>query len=478
MGEPLRDYNRQLVMARDVSGNPFAFVPLLSRLYRLEHHDISIAELTERSLFVTDVSAVPTIEEEFNRELDISGIESLQRKHTPGVALVVTQNCNLGCSYCLAKQGTFGLPITNMKSGQVLRRLESLFEMEPNIDFIKFFGGEPTLRMDLIEEVCDFVTNKLGKRVHFALTTNGTLKASKHIELWKRYHVSVSVSVDGPPHIHDAVRIRKDGSGSHEQALEYCDYLRQKDFPFAVVGVFDERHITSGFTYLDTIKYLNKISPLVKVQFVEALGDAVNNGGIGTYTISDVKKQVESAVDAIMELISNTFVDWSLGSDKWLYDNNILRFVHGIVKEKARPYSHACTASQLTTVFPSGDLTACYTFSERSDLRYGDESTSKISLSEKKQQFRDHHNWKTLSNSGVSVPWYRGVVGDICVADMMNSPYEGLRQSDFYKAFQETAVLRILQHLPMFAKHPLKQARLLHAIEKHRTLTGEYSRKP
>jgi sulfatase maturation enzyme AslB (radical SAM superfamily) len=323
---------------------------------------------------IEDTTLIPAIHEEFEQVASAKGIGGLLRRHTPGLALIVSQSCNLGCSYCLAKQGTFGLPVVNMKIDDVRRRLEDFFTRQPDIDFIKFFGGEPTLRMDLIRGVCDFVTRDLGRSVHFALTTNGTLDARSHLETWQRYHMSVSVSVDGPAEIHDAVRTHKDGRGSFREAIRYCDTLSRENFPFAVVGVFDERHLSAGMSYLDTIRYLNTHSSLAKVVFVEALGDATNSELCSKPEAAHrARKQVNDAVDAIM---ANATEHWiKPGGPEWVYDNNLFRFLSGIVSGTAVPYEHACTASNLTTLFPSGAMMSCYTLSEKPGFGLGNART-------------------------------------------------------------------------------------------------------
>jgi len=469
----LPQHHRQLVVARDVKGKPFGFLPLLCRLYSLEEVDLR-HDLPAEQHAIIDAYEVPAVAAELKDAVAEHGLESLHRHHTPGIALIVTQSCNLTCSYCLAKQGTFGLDVVKMTIPEVTKTIASLFATKPDIDFIKFFGGEPTLRMDLIEAVCDFVTHKLGKTTHFALTTNGTFPATEHLSLWRQYHVSVSVSIDGPPAIHDAERKRSDGRGSHRDALAYCQTLRDSDFPFAAVGVFDERHIKGGMSYLDMIRYLNQFSPLVKVQFLEALGDAADHV-TDHFDLDEARRQVIEAVDHIMTAVTSDFLD--VQHPAWVYDNNLFRFLYGIMCETARPYEHACTASNLTTVFPSGDLMSCYTLASFDDAQYGTRTTVPESVEQRRQEFQNTHTWTYLSSCGASVPWYRGIVGDICVADMMNSQSKGLEQSDLYRTFQETATLRILQWLPAVASEPLLLARVLHAIEEHRAITGEYTDK-
>jgi hypothetical protein len=119
-----------------------------------------------------------------------------------------------------------------------------------------------------------------------------------------------------------------------------------------------------GMSYLDMIKYLNEIAPLSKVQFLESLGDAASHE-VGEATLHMARVQVVEAVDAFI----------SPNDGRWLYDNNIFRFVYGIVRQTALPYEHACTASNLTTIFPSGELMACYTFAEKPTLAFGSHKT-------------------------------------------------------------------------------------------------------
>jgi sulfatase maturation enzyme AslB (radical SAM superfamily) len=468
-------YHRQVVISRDIDNNLFAFVPLLCSLYKLSDNDLFFDVPTGLdSCYVIDSTQIPSIHNELLEEIKLRSLKSLHRHHEAGIAVILTQSCNLSCSYCLAKQGTFGLPVVDMKEDDIKQRLKMLFDANPHINFVKFFGGEPTLRMDLIESICKFVTEDLQRKVCFAITTNGTQDPKHHIETWKRFHVSVSVSIDGPEEIHDQERKTASGRGSFKQAMSYCQALKDANFPFAVVSVFDERHLQHGMKYLDVIRFLNTISPLSKVQFLESLGDATTVYENYQFDLEIAKSQIYEAVDTIMYQISNNWI--SPKNTNWLYDNNIFRFLNGIVTSKAVPYEHACTASNLTTLFPSGLSTPCYTFSEKPDLALGQTGDSLEVLEKNRQAFRDTHNWEYLSELGTNVPWYRGVVGDICVADMMNSSSSSLQSSPFYKCFQTSTVLRVLQHLSSINKTPIKHMRLLSALEEHRIITGQYVR--
>src|SRR5205823_2248714 len=131
----------------------------LCRIYRLSETELPF-DNSASSVTIVDAAHLSVTRADF-AAVERDGVNGLLRRHTPGIALILTQQCNLGCSYCLAKQGTFGLPVAQMKVDDVKRQIESLFGSSPDIDFVKFFGGEPTLKFGLIEEICDFITEDL-----------------------------------------------------------------------------------------------------------------------------------------------------------------------------------------------------------------------------------------------------------------------------------------------------------------------------
>jgi len=64
--------------------------------------------------------------------------------------------------------------------------------LEKEGDYFALFGGEPLLTdIKTIEELWKFGFQKYGRN---GIQTNGTLITDEHIELFKKYNVSVGVS--------------------------------------------------------------------------------------------------------------------------------------------------------------------------------------------------------------------------------------------------------------------------------------------
>lgn len=82
----------------------------------------------------------------------------------------LTDRCNLRCSYCMPPEGLDWTPSADILSGQEVARLIRLFVAEGVTD-VRFTGGEPLLRPDLVDIVR--ATARLRPRPRMSLTTNG-----------------------------------------------------------------------------------------------------------------------------------------------------------------------------------------------------------------------------------------------------------------------------------------------------------------
>jgi len=112
-----------------------------------------------------------------------------------------TMRCNLQCEFCHQRERR-----RISKYEMNIKEIEYFFKQvaEWGIKLIELIGGEIFVRKDFFE-ILDLI-EKYGLKVK--LGTNGTLLSQSIIEKLKKYSCieSLSVSIDGPPNIHNKLR--------------------------------------------------------------------------------------------------------------------------------------------------------------------------------------------------------------------------------------------------------------------------------
>ena len=152
-----------------------------------------------------------------------------------GLVVKIAQRCNLNCSYCYmyqhADQSWRRRPpfMSEETFGHLLTRVEEYCDGRTGREMnLIFHGGEPML-MDprQFDRFVSMAMEKLKGRLSLGMQTNGTLVTDEWIEVLKRHDLRVGVSLDGPPELHDLVRIDHAGRGSYSQAVQGMQKLQE-----------------------------------------------------------------------------------------------------------------------------------------------------------------------------------------------------------------------------------------------------------
>ncbi|WP_213990088.1 cyclophane-forming radical SAM/SPASM peptide maturase XyeB [Sodalis sp. dw_96] len=151
-----------------------------------------------------------------------------QPKHLE-IILKVSERCNLNCSYCYVFNMGSDLALNSAPviSRATINSLKNFLERsvrEYSIDVIQIdlHGGEPLmLKKERMAVLCALIRegDYNGASVQIGIQTNATLIDEEWIEIFSRYHVSVSISIDGPKHVNDIHRLDHQGRSSYEKTL-------------------------------------------------------------------------------------------------------------------------------------------------------------------------------------------------------------------------------------------------------------------
>jgi len=174
------------------------------------------------------------------------------------ICLEVTHACNQCCLYCF--QQSHYPEGGNMDFFTAKLAIDRFFQPdETGRANISFFGGEPLLNWELIPWVVNYTRKRFpdAKRLHFHITTNGTLLDEEKVEYLDRNNFSLIVSIDGPHYIHNKFRPMKSGKDSLNATLKGLLLLKGRKIAKRTTlrGTF-----TSDYIRLrERLEYLNSL---------------------------------------------------------------------------------------------------------------------------------------------------------------------------------------------------------------------------
>lgn len=146
--------------------------------------------------------------------------------------IMVTRACQLDCVYC-----QFDRTKPPMKRETLRKAIDLLMTARHPEVKIQFFGGEPLLRLDLVEEGMDYAeaaAKRAGKRVGFIITTNTfALTDELRARLDKRPVVWI-LSFDGDADTQDDQRPLRAGGTKFASAFEQIRRIAASGAPYLV----------------------------------------------------------------------------------------------------------------------------------------------------------------------------------------------------------------------------------------------------
>ena len=151
------------------------------------------------------------------------------------ITFQVTEACNLCCTYCYQiNKSSEELDFETAKKFIELILAEDSeknhYLNRDNTDFviIDFIGGEPLLKIDLIDQIVNYFIKRCIELDHpwmygymLSIGTNGTLYFDPKVQEFlnkHKNHMSLNITVDGDKKLHDSCRVFKDGKGSYDLA--------------------------------------------------------------------------------------------------------------------------------------------------------------------------------------------------------------------------------------------------------------------
>jgi uncharacterized protein len=123
------------------------------------------------------------------------------------VVIILSQQCNLACTYCYAKESRSSAILSKEKLMTVINYiLSGCNKSTKNFSFIG--GGEPTLTWDLLEWAINYINNfkRQDQKTSISIATNGTLLTDAKIDFLRKNNAHIQFSFDILPDIQNTQR--------------------------------------------------------------------------------------------------------------------------------------------------------------------------------------------------------------------------------------------------------------------------------
>lgn len=246
----------------------------------------------------------------------------------PQITFEITDACNLRCCYCAYGEMYDNYDKRNntyMKSSKAIFFLEYLsnlwrssYSLSRNSDiYISFYGGEPLLNFDLIEDVVEyFKSNDTGRKPVFSMTTNGLL-LNKHIDYLVNHNFKILVSLDGDKY-NNSYRVDHSGSCVFDKITSNLDSVKNS-FP-----VFFQNNIQ----FTSVLHNRNSVEDIVcffqkKYDKVPSIGE-LSSDGIRKNKLNIFHEMFNSSVQSVKKAKNKKEIETILGLKSIKYHNAVL----------------------------------------------------------------------------------------------------------------------------------------------------------
>lgn len=268
--------------------------------------------------------------------------------------IIVTNDCNLRCKYCyeVAKcnKGTIPLEYVDLFTKMLIN---GTFDIGMDSYEFDLLGGDALMYPELCGQIIDTIVKRLvlsdfknRNRIKFSICSNGTLFERKDVrEFLIRYKplLSLGVSIDGSPKLHDLNRIYADGKGSMEKILKWWPWFKDN---FPEDSLFTKATLAkSSIPYIsESLAFMHEELGLKYIHQNFIMEDA----GLTNKDISEFNHQMELCSKYVFDHRDNLY--WSM-----------LDRVYTKRKEKDKdiPNISRCGSGVMPTMDIDGNIYAC-----------------------------------------------------------------------------------------------------------------------
>lgn len=187
----------------------------------LDLKEDAIIEILKESRVLVDVDE----DRQFVAKQKLLYYKSNLETNFPRLVICPTSACNFECTYCFEEIPNANT-ISKSNQDQIVEFADSF---EKKKVAIKWFGGEPLLSFNSMQNILNGIKDRGVEIVHHSIITNGYLINDKVCDFFNDYALNrIQITFDGLEATHDKKRVLKNGKGTFEKIIKSVDLLIEK----------------------------------------------------------------------------------------------------------------------------------------------------------------------------------------------------------------------------------------------------------
>lgn len=305
----------------------------------IEHHNDSIDKLSQQH----------TIQQQ-------SLLDTHRRQHTY-LRISLTEKCNLRCLYCMPPDGIDLTPQNHLLSTTEVQQLINLF-INAGINKIRFTGGEPLIRNDIVDIIRYANQYKNIQQLHtIGITTNGIVLQRKLNDLIDAGVTHINLSLDtlqankfeqitrrnGFKHVFNALRACIDKLNINTGATDKLHGLQQLKLNTVIMRNINDNEI------LDFVELTRNLP--IEIRFIEYMpfdGNQWNDNKFVSY------KDMLSIIRSKYNNIQQDILENNHTSKTWSVPGHIGKI--GFITSMSHNFCSTCNRLRITA---DGQLKVC-----------------------------------------------------------------------------------------------------------------------
>lgn len=356
------------------------------------------------------------------------------------LAINIANDCNLACTYCYANEGLYGTPeralITPDEVEAVVRSFANRFDY---IEHVQFMGGEPSMNPAAIQRTGEVfeqlvAEGKLRGVPQFLMVSNGLRFTRTFLNVVKRFKSEITISLDGPPEVHDFIRVKANGSGSYKAIRRSIEEAKSEGIEIGFEPTFSKRHLDCGVHLIDLCQW-----------FYDEFGVPVLHAPPMSENRYGTEPLALSAEDKLVEFCAVT--EWGIDNvferGRYLMHSFTERLIGSF--DTRLPNTSICPAgNSMFSVSTKGEVSPCWMFTDEEPFTLGHVSDNDLLGEHSRKVLENLHQYELHSHPECRACFMQPVCFGCKGGDYHSTgSLDGKTNCDFMRAMVATFIMRV-----------------------------------